>query len=319
MSLVISLLIFAAPTINASQYYVYLGGESIGLQVESDVKVTGKYYVETNFGETAPWKNSDINVGDCIIEIEDQLVHSLDEIQKIMLNNSEKKCLSVKLKRNGININTMISPAITKDNKLSLGLYIKDHIIGVGTLTFIYNNHFASLAHAISDSKIVENEEIGVITYSKVLGIRKPVDGNVGEKKAALIEGTIGTVYKNCPYGVFGTIEKYSNSKKIEISEIKDVTKGSAQLYTVVNGNTVECFNIEIIETKDQKEPNIKGIRFKVTDKKLIETSGGIVQGMSGSPIVQNGKLIGAVSHVNSDNPKLGYGIYAKWMFEELM
>ena len=170
---------------------------------------------------------------------------------------------------------------------------------------------FASLGH----SAISGNVKKGVITTSFVNGIVKGFRGNPGEKKATLLNDKIGVITLNNEFGVFGKLEKINNKNDlIAIEKIENVHTGKAEIVTVINGNKKEYFDIEILEAKNQTVETIKGIKFEVTDEYLLSKTGGIIQGMSGSPIVQDGKLIGAVSHVLVDDSSIGYGVYAEFM-----
>ena len=159
----------------------------------------------------------------------------------------------------------------------------------------------------------------GDLTFSNVISIKKATLNQAGEKRASLSSNSIGKIDRIKDTGVYGTINNKINKDKVKIADITEVKCNNAIMYTVLNGTNVEQFNVEVIETKSQSAVSSKGIKIKVTDSTLINQTGGIVQGMSGSPIIQNGKLIGVVSHVTLDNPTIGYAVYAKWMYEELL
>lgn len=217
-------------------------------------------------------------------------------------------------------INTKIRVVKNSNGKNSIGLYVKDKIIGVGTLTYIdpNTNKFGSLGHSASNTKNELTNISGQIFSSSIEGIKKAIPGSPGEKRAILNDDLLGEVISNNDYGVFGKIQNKDllKEKKVEVGKINEIELGEAQIITVTEDNIKEKYSIEIIELKNQVVSNIKGIKFKVTDKKLLEKTGGIIQGMSGSPIMQNGKIIGAVSHVIVDNPEFGYGVYLEWMLE---
>jgi stage IV sporulation protein B len=157
---------------------------------------------------------------------------------------------------------------------------------------------------------------LGQISNSTVNGIRKSLPGLPGEKQATLSKTVIGTIEKNSNIGVFGRITDKSNFKDpvIEVASPSEVKLGKAEIWTVLNGDQKEKYTVEVVEVKNQLSKGIKGIKIHITDQDLLDKTGGIIQGMSGSPIIQNNKLIGAVSHVVIDSPDYGYGVYALWM-----
>ena len=206
-------------------------------------------------------------------------------------------------------------------------MWVRDHASGIGTLTYINSkNRFGALGHPIcdSDTKSVISLKDGQLYNCSVLGVNKGSSGAPGELKGLFMQGknTQGVIEKNNNYGVFGTIYNDSNFlkkyKEIEIGSRISVKPGKAKIKCCLDGNNVEEFDIEIIKTNYQNYSNGKSMVIRVTDKNLISRTGGIVQGMSGSPIIQNGKLVGAVTHVFVNDPTKGYGIYAEWMLQTL-
>lgn len=298
--------------------YVIPGGESIGLKIETGVEVVGKYSVQTSNGKKNPWQRSNIEVGDYIVKVNSQNINNNENLLSVLKQIKETSC-SLTIKRNNQMIETTIDLVKTTSNEPSIGLYVKDKMLGIGTLSFVYNNKFASLGHGIYENNELININHGDLTYSSVLSIKKATHSHAGEKRATLNSDIIGTIKTIKDTGVYGTINRNLNKPKVKIAEIKDVKCDNALMYTVIDGNTVKEFNVEIIETKNQNSINSKGIKLKVTDSTLINETGGIIQGMSGSPIIQNGALVGIVSHVTLDNPTIGYAVYAKWMYEELV
>ena len=312
--LIVLIVTFSIIPIKANEKFVYLGGDSIGIHISNGIEITGLHKVETNEGKVSPWKNSDIEIGDQIKTINGIEVNNLKELDYEL--NKLNGQTQIGLIRNNQSIITKIKIVNDKFGHKSIGLYMKDSISGIGTLTFVYNDTFASLAHSVDEKSVVSNKPIGTIYESKVYGVRKATEELVGEKKAGMTKNQIGVIYKNTDYGVYGKISNYKGLK-MKISNATDVQKGKAKLYTVVSSNIITSYDIEIIKLISQKTKGVKGIKFKVIDEKLIEDCGGIIQGMSGSPIVQNDKLIGGVSHVISGSPLYGYALYAEWMLEE--
>lgn len=290
---------------------VTICGDTIGLRIKTNVTIVGKYDVLTQNGKVKPWNDSDINDGDIIYSANNCLVKSNDDFNQIIQNLKTDK-LSLVLIRNDEMINTTIDIVQNKNGLKSIGLYIKDHITGIGTLTFINQKtkRFASLGHNVSDSS---NE--GLIFDSAIKGVKKGTRGVPGEKYAIIGKDEIGTIDINCKVGVFGNYKKDCNNTTVPLIKASSVKTGKAQIATVINGNEIKYYDIEIEEAARQTKEDIKGIKFKIVDQELIDITGGVIQGMSGSPIIQDGKLIGAVSHVIVNDPTLGYGVFAEWMY----
>lgn len=290
---------------------VILGGDSIGLQMSTEVQIVGTYEVDIGETKVMPWKNSDIKEGDVILMIDDYPINNNTDIAHAIKN---KESSILKLSRNTEIIYTQITVVKAKSGNYSIGLYVKDKILGVGTLTFIIpsNNQYAALGHGVTNA----NNE-GELFTSTIKSIRKATPGSPGEKNASLNSDEIGSIVKNTKFGIYGKLHNNHNGQEIEIKDASSVKKGKAQILTVVNGNQKEYFDVEIVEVKSQSSANVKGIKIRIIDKRLLELTGGIIQGMSGSPIIQDGYLVGALSHVVISSPSLGYGVFAEWMYNE--
>lgn len=299
---------------------VILGGNSIGLRLDTGVYVAGKYQVEVDNKKISPWKNSDIKEGDKVLSYNGKKINSNNDILEL-LRNDLNETVTLTIERNNKIISTSVDIVRTKNKTKSLGLYIKDKMIGIGTLTFVDDESmtFASLGHGIYDSNVVIGTQNGNITTSNVDSIKKSLPGEAGEKRASISNIVLGTIKSNKITGVYGKVNNLNmfDKHKIEVADQKEVKTGKAKIMTVVDGNKIESFNIMITSVALQSSLDIKGIKFEVTDDRLLNISGGIVQGMSGSPIVQNGKLVGAVSHVCIDNPQNGYGMHIEWMLKD--
>lgn len=277
--------------------------------------------MKTNDGLKSPWKNSDIEVDDIVKSVNGQSIESINDIQNIISTLKDNEKVELVLLRNSKEIKTSINVFKNSSDKMSLGLYVKDKMLGVGTLTYIdkESKTFASLGHSISSKEEYDFSKIsGKIVSSKIDGIRKAIPGTPGEKRAVLDSSEKGSITINNNYGVFGNItdDDLLNEELIEVGNISGIKKGKASIVTVINNTEKKYYDIEIIELKNQVVPDVKGIKFKVVDEELLKVTGGIIQGMSGSPIVQNGKIIGAVSHVVVDSPEYGYGVYLEWMIK---
>ena len=295
---------------------VYIGGENVGIEVKTNgVLVVGLYKVNDRL-----INSSNIQVGDYIIEVNNNKIVSIEDFSNEIYNDSDKEELDIKIRRKNKIINTKLE-LVNVDNEYKTGLYVKDEISGIGTLSFIdpTNDNFFCLGHQISDNSTNETVDIssGSIYYSYITDINRSSNGNVGEKEAITDENEkYGTIVKNTDKGIFGTYERdYSNKKIYEVASKEEVKFGEAKLLTVTKNDEIKEYsiNIDSIDLKDDS----KNIMFSVTDKELIDSTGGIVQGMSGSPIVQNNKIIGVVTHVIINDTKRGYAIFTVNMLEE--
>ena len=312
-------ILFSSSVVYAKDYqYVIPGGDAIGLKLDTGVYVAGKYQVNTNNNKVTPWKNSDIEEGDLILSCNGISVLKTSDLNRL-IQNTEKANIALEIQRESFVFTTNIDVVKTINGEQTIGLYVKDRLIGIGTLTFINpeNNTFASLGHGISDKSLVFGNVKGDVVNSNIEGIKKGIPGTSGEKRASLLSNKIGSISKNTITGVYGTIDVVPKRKTLPIANQNEVKKGQAQILTVVNGSKVEMFDIEILSINYQDSVGVKGIKFKVIDDDLINVAGGIVQGMSGSPIIQNKMIVGAVSHVSLEDPKIGYAMHIEWMYEE--
>ncbi len=294
---------------------VQLGGDTIGIQLETKVEIVGKYEVNTADGKVKPWNKSNLREGDYIYSINNNIINKNDDLNEIVRSTMDSS-LELVLIRDKEMITTTIDVVKNTNNVNSIGLYIKDHLSGIGTLTFVNldTNKYGALGHSVSDSL-----SMGTLYESSIRGIKKAVKGVPGEKYATLSPTEIGTVNKNIDIGIFGEYSKKLDNEIVNVVKSNYVQKGDAQIVTVIEGNIIKKYDIKIIEVDKQNQSDVKGIKFKVIDEELINETGGIIQGMSGSPIIQNGNLIGAVSHVVVNDPLIGFGVFAEWMYYETL
>lgn len=302
-------------SINAYSNNIVLGGDNIGIEIRSKgVLVVGFY----NIGKNSPGKSAGLQKGDVITGVDDTVINSITDLSEVI--DDSKNELKITYIRNNKKYETTIK-LVKEEDIYKTGLYIKDKIIGIGTLTFIdpKSKIFASLGHEIVESNTGLKFEMkdGSIFKSEVTGVEKSSRNNPGEKNATYhVEEKYGTITKNKNNGIYGKYEKSIEGKDtIEVANKNEVKIGKAYFRTVLKNNVVEEFEINILKVNDN-DPT-KNILFEVTDKNLISKTNGIVQGMSGSPIIQNNKIIGAVTHVLTDNPRRGYGIFITNMLEE--
>ncbi|RDW19146.1 SpoIVB peptidase [Oceanobacillus arenosus] len=306
------------------------GGQSIGVQLHTlGVLVVGHHLVNGMDGGKSPGEVANINVGDVILKINGKPIKSMNEIKSYVDQAGKvNRDLNVTIKRGKEEIQTTLHPELDKqNNQYKIGLYIRDTAAGIGTMTFYEpkSKKYGALGHVISDMDTKKPIEIynGTIVRSSVTAIEKGNNGTPGEKQASFsIENNqLGTITKNSPFGIFGELhhaienEKYKEPMPIALSH--EVKEGPAKILTVIENEKVEAFDVEIVSSVAQKFPATKGMVIKVTDPELLERTGGIVQGMSGSPIIQNGKVIGAVTHVFVNDPTSGYGVHIEWMLQD--
>ena len=309
---ILILLLFIPNYVLAYSDYIIASGENIGINIKTNgLLVVGTYKVNNQS------LNTEIKAGDVITKVSNNDINSVTD-----LLNSIGECnnVNVEYKRNDRNFNTNIN--LKMENGIcKTGLYVKDAISGIGTLTFIDPNTklFGALGHEIIDNstgKLVESND-GTIYNSEVINIQKSINNNPGEKVAkSNPEEVVGNIFENTNKGIFGNYtDNINNEDLYKVATSNEVKKGEAEIITVINKNEKKKYKINItdISTSD----NTKNLVFEVVDQELLVKTGGIVQGMSGSPIIQEGKIIGAVTHVVVNNPSKGYGIFITNMLNE--
>lgn len=313
----------------SSDVLLYPGGQPVGVKLSTKgVLVVALSDIETQSGKSiSPGAAAGVQVGDSIIKINNVSINSSEQVSR-MVNSCEGEELNLVLTRKGSELNKTIKPVkSSKDEKYKIGLWIRDSTAGVGTLTFYdgKSKKFAALGHPITDADTgtILSISNGQIVSSSIVSVRKGARGNPGELKGIFVDEdvTIGDIYKNTECGIFGVTnkslinEKYNKPMKIGLrSEIKE---GPAQVITTIDGEAPKAYDIQIEKLLKQESPGAKSMVIKVTDPRLLEKTGGIVQGMSGSPIIQNNKIVGAVTHVLINKPDVGYGIYIEWMLKD--
>lgn len=295
--------------------YVIVGGETIGIEVHSKgVLIVGFYKLNDKYSA----KEAGFNIGDNIIEINNNKINSIDEMIKTIgdnknveftiLNDNKEKRINMELieDENGI---------------LKTGLYVKDKINGIGTLTYIdpETKIFGALGHEIIEASTASKFEIkdGKIYEANVIDIIKSKNGKAGEKNANYNSNNIyGSIKENEISGIFGQyFAEISNTNKLKVAQIDEIKTGPAKIRTVIEDNKVEEYDINILNLDNNSKT--KNILFETIDPKLVDKTGGIIQGMSGSPIIQDNKIIGAVNYVIVNDTTKGYGIFITTMLEE--
>lgn len=322
--LILSLIVILAITINPIALYAISlipGGDSIGIELNyQGVVITGGYKIKTADTTYDPLAE-DFKVRDIIVEIDGQKVTTIEELSEfIKTGGSEKSNYDLTIIRDKERLHRNLQ-VFLENQEFTTGLYVKDAISGVGTLTF-YNpadNTFGALGHAMSDTKLNTNSllQSGNIYESSVTGIKKASPNSSGNKIADISNIEIGSINSHNQFGIYGTYNyDISNRKAMDTASKDEIKLGKAYFLTVLNGQEIQKCEIEITKLNDQDSVKEKGIEFKVTDQNVIDKANGIIQGMSGSPIIQDDKIIGCVTHVSGNNPMTGFGLYIEWMLE---
>lgn len=297
--------------------YIIAGGETLGIKINSDgVMVIGFYEVNGKYNRGSPT----IKVGDYISHVNGSEVDSVDGLTKLIEENVSDGYVNLTVKRSGKEKEIKLN--LIKDKDIyKTGLYVKDSITGTGTLTYIdpETKIYGALGHEIVDANTNSIVEIksGEIFRNYITSIDKSKVGYAGSKNAKFYFDTkYGSILKNTNVGIYGVFtEDLPLKDNLKVASSSEIKLGKAEIATVLEGEKVEYFDIKI--TKIDEYASVKNIYFEITDNKLLDKTGGVVQGMSGSPIIQDKMIIGAVTHVIIDNPTTGYGLFITTMLEE--
>lgn len=300
---------------------VVLGGEPFGIKLYSKgIMVVEISDVETPQGKKSPAKEAGIQEKDIITQVDGTDLKSNEELSEI-IGSSCGEGIQLTVVRSQETFLTTLYPVYDKDGNARAGMWIRDSAAGLGTITYYdtENSLFGSLGHGICDTDTQEiiPVEKGEILSATITDAEKSVKGEAGGLKGYFNSAIIGNALINCDLGVYGKCEICPSQDKplLEAADKSEIHKGYAQIYCTIEGDTPEYYDI-YIEAVNMGEEKTKNMVIKVTDSRLLEKTGGIVQGMSGSPIVQDGKLVGAVTHVFVNHPDKGYGIFIENMLE---
>lgn len=303
-------------------------GTAIGMKLYTKgVLVVGMSQINTDNNEkTKPYENSGIEQGDMILAINNKEVSNTDELIG-EVKNSNGNSIKIKYLKNNETLETSITPVKSK-NEYKIGLWVRDAAAGVGTLTFYEpsTNSFMALGHGISDidtEKIVEISNGELIT-ANIVSIKKGEKGKPGEMKGTIDSGNkIGEISKNTNLGVYGNVTNKSylgidSNNEMEVATRSEIKEGRAQIICQLDNNEKNKYNIEIEKIYTMNNEDNKSMLIKVTDEELLNKTGGIIQGMSGAPIIQNGKFVGAITNVLVNDPTQGYAIFADMMIKQM-
>ena len=304
----------------AVQRVLIPGGQAVGVALKTEgVLVVSR--------PQAGGAASALRVGDVIVAVQGRSVASVQELsQRINQAESDSVQLSVMRKGRAVTV-TALAKASEADGMRRLGVWVRDSTAGVGTLSYVdpLSGAYGALGHAIVDGDtgdmVVVRE--GAILEADVVGVTKGAAGRAGELKGSFLKENlqIGSLELNSVYGIYGVMDELRSNTLypdgLPVAARGDVHPGPASILATVDGGGMQEYSIEITKCVRQDAPSQKGMTLRVTDERLLERTGGIVQGMSGSPIIQDGKIVGAVTHVYLNDSTQGYGMYIEWMLEQ--
>ncbi len=299
-------------------------GKAIGMKMYTEgVLVVGMTEIEGK----KPYENSGIETGDKIIEVNNQEINNTDELIACV-NSSKGETVEIKYISDTEEKVANIEPVKTANNEYKLGLWVRDAAAGVGTLTFYEpsTGNFGALGHGINDVDTYELIDIanGELVTTNIVDIVKGQNGTPGEIRGTIDNGiTVGAIAKNTSFGVYGQISNINrlnidSSKAMEVANRNEIKTGKAEIICELENGTTKTYEIEIQKIFLENNENNKSMLIKITDEELFEKTGGIIQGMSGAPIIQNGKFIGAVTHVLVNDCKMGYAVFGDLMIKQM-
>ncbi len=303
--------------------YVVPCGMPFGVKIFTEgVVVVGMADVRTEEGTINPAKDAGLKTGDVILSINEVPVNSNEEVAQAV-GGCDGQPLVMQVRRSNVTFQTQVTPVkAAADQQYKAGLWVRDSSAGIGTMTFYdpQNQVFAGLGHGICDIDTGELMPLlnGDIVPATINGIAKGTKGTPGELRGYFSDNeAIGVLLSNGETGVYGSMEQAPvQNQAIPVAMKQEVQEGAAQIFTTIDGTTPKSYDIEIQHVDYNADSPTKNMVIRITDPELLEATGGIVQGMSGSPIIQNGKLVGAVTHVFVEEPERGYGIFAENMLK---
>ena len=291
-------------------------GKAVGIKLFADgVLIVATSEVEVQGKTVSPARDCGLKEGDLLLRMNEQKIESTEHLQSL-LQESGADAVTLSVKRGSKTMDVSAKPVVCGDGVCRLGAWIRDSMAGIGTLTYYdpTSGEYGALGHGITD---VDTHQLmplssGSIMETTVKAVKKGTRGDPGELKGDFsVQRDVGTVSANTEGGIFGTVDDQnflSKAKAIPVASVQEVTIGKATILATVSGSETQEYAVEIVKLYDGSQPT-RNLLLRVTDQRLLNTTGGIVQGMSGSPILQNGKFVGAVTHVLVNDPQQGYGI----------
>ncbi|MBQ0098587.1 MAG: SpoIVB peptidase [Oscillospiraceae bacterium] len=292
---------------NAENKTVILGGEPFGLKLFTN----GCVVINVDSDENSPASKADIEKNDVIVSANGQEITSNSQLEKV-IKNSNGEDIELSLLRNNETITATISPKLDDNKEYVAGMWVRDSTAGIGTFTYFDEEtmSFGALGHGIcdKDTGMLMPLKDGEIFRAQISGCNKGVKGTAGGLNGYFEDEAIGIINQNNAFGIYGKYSTALGDEKIEVADDSEITKGEASIFATISDEGVKEYSVEI-ESVNLCDKSGQNMVLHITDEELLEKTGGIIQGMSGSPIVQNGKLIGAVTHVFVNSPQKGYGI----------
>ncbi len=309
-------------TVSANEKSVYIGGMSAGFTLKAGgAQIIGLCEVMTENGVCSPALDAGLHAGDKLVKINGIQIDSITELNELV-NKCKNKALNFEVHRGKEVLNISMCPAKDKaTGNYKIGVLVRDCVSGIGTVTYIdESGKFGSLGHSVIGEDRQEMQILsGQVYECSIMGVSKGVRGKAGELRGMFLnDKSIGTAEKMCNCGIFGHISEDFDKKHLEksVATSEEVKPGNAYIYSTIDGVCPKRYEIEIVKVDKHNKEN-KHYVIKITDEDLISETGGIVQGMSGSPILQEGRLVGAVTHVFLNDPTRGYGIGIETMLNE--
>ncbi|KIL45934.1 SpoIVB peptidase [Jeotgalibacillus campisalis] len=316
-------------SIHASSVKLIPGGQSIGISLETNgVMIVGFHSVNETSIEDTPASKAGLEVGDTLKKINGVSVSTAADLSQVLSQQTKNnKTIQLEIERDEKVMKISVNPTFNEDGIPQLGLYVRHHTQGIGTVSYIdpQTGQFGALGHVVADAetKRAVNMRKGTVMQTHIDGIQKGISGKPGGKIAIFStnDAILGSVSRNSQYGIFGKLQEIPAHElfksPLTVAKQSEIQEGKAEMLTVLRDNTIEKFSIEIVRSKTQAPGGITGMLVRITDEKLIEKTGGIIQGMSGSPIIQNGKLVGAITHVLVHDPTSGYALTIEEMIKQ--
>lgn len=304
-------------------------GKIIGMKLYTNgVLIVGMSQIENINNElVSPYANCDIQEGDTIVKVNETEIENIANLKDVV-NESNGENMMLTLLRQGTIVTSNITPVQTEIDEYKLGLWVKDAATGVGTITYYEKNTgcFAALGHGIvdSDTEQLIDIESGEIVTSNVIAINKASVNSPGEICGTIVgQKTIGEVEKNTKFGIYGKLNNLSNlnidiSESLPVALREEIKIGDATILCSFDGKTNKEYKVKVEKIYNSNNYDNKSMLIRVTDEELLETTGGIIRGLSGSPVLQNGKFIGAITNVLISKPEIGYAIFGDLMIKEM-
>ena len=293
-------------SVQAAPKMLVPGGSVVGISLDT------KGVVVTGFEEGSAAKAAGIKKGDLILAVDGEQIHTASALKERL----KKGNMVLTVLREGRETEFCVQPKTGR-----IGAYVRDHMAGIGTLTYYdpETGGFGALGHGVNDggSAVLIPMEDGTLVETALMEVKKGKSGTPGELKGKLDLGNqLGSVERNCPYGIFGTMTCPSDADAIPMAASDEIKTGKATILSTVSDEGMREYDVQILRLYPHADDTGRNLLLKVTDEELLDATGGIVQGMSGSPIIQDGKLVGAVTHVLVNDPTRGYGIFIENMSE---